>query len=144
MVKIQLLKEGARLPERKTDGAAGYDLYAPQDVKIQHGRNLVKLGFAMEIPTGYYARIVPRSGFSVKGMGEGRYNADVIEGTVDEDYRGEIGVIVNNNDRPFFLHKNTRIAQMIFCRYRAPDLRVVDELETTERGDGGFGHTGSN
>lgn len=146
-VKIKLLREGAQLPVRKTNGAAGYDLYTPEDVVIQPGRNVVKIGFAMQMEQGYYAKIKARSGFSSKGFcnedGTGHYDADILTGNIDPDYRGEIGVIVKSCEQiPFVVKKGTRIAQMIFQRYETPELEEVDELDATDRADGGFGHTG--
>lgn len=145
-VKFKKLSEGARLPERKTKGAAGYDLYAPKDTVVMPGRNVIKLGFAARLPKGWFATIKARSGFSVKGFydenGCGRYDADVIAGTLDEDYSNEIGVIIKSFEHaPFIIKKGTRIAQMIFQRYEAPELTEVEQLEETER-NGGFGSTG--
>lgn len=146
MIKIKRLNQGMIMPKRQTAGAAGYDLYAPQDVLIVPGRNLVKLGFAMEMPEGYVATIRPRSGFSVKGMTSANgviCNADTVLGTIDEDYVGEVGVIIKNYETfPFRIAKGTRLAQMIFQRYLAPELEEVEELSTTDRGAGGFGSTG--
>lgn len=106
----------------------------------------MKLGFAMEMPEGYVATIRPRSGFSVKGITSAngvRCNADTVLGTIDEDYVGEVGVIIKNYEIfPFRIAKGTRIAQMIFQRYLAPELEEVEELSTTDRGAGGFGSTG--
>lgn len=141
-VKIKLLTDGARLPERKTDGAAGYDLYTPTDATIKHGRTLVPLGFALQMPQGYMATIRPRSGFNLRGMTKYGYWADELIGTIDEDYRGEVGAIVKNDGNDFFLPAGTRIAQMIFQRYEAPELTEVDEIDETDRANGGFGHTG--
>lgn len=145
-VEFKRLHDGVQLPERKTGGSAGYDLYVPDNVVIEPGRNIVKMGFAMAMPHGMYARIKARSGFSVKGFydddGCGRYDADVIEGTVDSDYRGEVGVIVKSFEKiPFMVKKGTRIAQMIFSRYLTPLVAEVEQLSTTGR-VGGFGSTG--
>lgn len=136
------------MPERKTVGAAGYDLYLPETVVIRPGRNVVPLGFAMEMPQGWFASITARSGFSANGManedGGLRFDADVIIGRVDEDYRGEVGAIVKSNENiTFCLHKGTRIAQMIMQRCLAPEFVEVEELDATDRADGGFGHTGT-
>lgn len=145
-VKIKRLSEGARMPERKTDGAAGYDLYVPYDTPIAFGRNVVKLQFSMELPTGWFAIIKPRSGFSAKGIEERkgrRMRADVLDGIIDSDYRGNVGVIVKSDETDIFIiKKGTRIAQMVFQRYLAPEITEVEQLDETERGDGGFGSTG--
>lgn len=130
------------MPERKTIGAAGYDLYVPEEVTIHKGRNLIKLGFALELSVHTYARIVPRSGFSLKGMC-GVYDADVVEGTLDEDYRGEVGVIVSSREeKDFKIPQGTRIAQMIIGIYYAPKIEINKTLHSTDRGNGGFGSTG--
>lgn len=141
-VKFKKLRDGAKLPERKTDDAAGYDLYTPQDTTIKHGRTLIPLGFAMEMPIGWMATIRPRSGFNLRGLTEQGYWADELLGTIDFGYRGEVGAIVLNHGDEFTLPKGIRIAQMIFQRYLVPELIEVDELGETDRGDGGFGHTG--
>jgi len=130
------------LPERKTEDAAGYDLYTPQDTVIKHGRTLIPLGFAMEMPAGWMATIRPRSGFTLRGMTDKGYWADECIGTIDYGYRGNIGAIVINHGEEFLLPKGTRIAQMIFQRYEAPEIIEVEHLDETERGNGGFGSTG--
>jgi len=168
-VKFKKLLSGARLPEKATKGAAAYDLYVAEDVIIRPGRSIVPLGFAMEMPEGVQALIDPRSGFSSKGM-EGhrileniirfgeklehmdtgdfislkpyRFNCDVIEGKIDSDYRGGVGVIVHNHDMSFFLKKGTRIAQMTFSKVESAQWEEVEELSGTDR-DGGFGSTGT-
>lgn len=147
MVKIKLLTEGARLPERKTDGAAGYDLYAPYDYAIKFGRNVMPLHFAMEMPLGMFATIKARSGFAAKGMEDwkgNRRNAEVLDGVIDSDYRGNVGVLIKSMEvNTFMIRKGTRIAQMIFQRYLAPELKEVEELDETDRADNGFGSTGT-
>lgn len=140
-VKIKIVREGAKMPERKTRGAAGYDLYTPESVIVKRGRTLIPLGFAMQLPKGWVATIRPRSGLSLRGMTEFGLWADVLVGTIDEDYRGEVGAIVKNGGCGFLLPKGTRIAQMIFQRYEAP-LLLFDELDETERAAGGYGSTG--
>ena len=142
------LNEGAFLPHKATEGAAAYDCYIPEDVVIKPGRQIVPLGFAMEIPAGFEAMIEPRSGFSAKGMEDKnheRKDADVIPGKIDSDYRGIVGVIIKSNEKyPFTLTRGTRIAQMTFyMAYEAGPWDIVDELSSTDRGDGGFGSTGA-
>lgn len=94
-----------------------------------------------------FAIIKPRSGFSAKGMEDKngrRMSADVLDGVIDSDFRGNVGVIIKSKEVvAFILKKDTRIAQMIFQRYETPELTEVDELSETERADGGFGHTGA-
>ena len=155
-IKIKKLSEQALLPKRATEGSAAYDLYIPEDVLVGSGRQIIKLNFAIEVPEGYEAKIEPRSGFSSKGM-EGfirvfdknvpkeakrRFDCDVLVGKIDSDYRGEVGIIINNQDYPFSLKRGQRIAQMTI--YKVEDAEFVEtaELSDTERGDGGFGHTG--
>ena len=104
----------------------------------------------MEIPFGYEAKIEPRSGYSSKGMKgcryigyEERFNADVLIGKIDSDYRGNVGVIVNNNEPfEFSVEKGERIAQMTIYKVEEADFVLSDNLSDTERGDGGFGSTG--
>lgn len=152
-VKIKLLSEGAKLPKRIENGAAGYDLYAPKDVIVKEGRNLIPLDFQMELEPGMVATIRPRSGFSLKGV-EGhslscpsanvRYDADVLIGTIDESYRGSVGVILKNYEScSFVIPKGTRIAQMIISKYYGENLELTETMSETERGAGGFGHTGA-
>lgn len=154
-MKIKLLKDGAQMPKRADKGAAGYDLYTPCDYTVHPGRNVLKMGFAMAIDHGWEGHIRPRSGFSAKGM-EGefsmlndalckiRMDADVIQGTIDESYRGEVGVIVNSHEKSsFVIEKGTRIAQMVLSPCWQGEFEEVEELSDTERGDGGFGHSGT-
>lgn len=148
------------MPQKATEGAAAYDLYCPIDTRIKRGRNVVPLGFRLQMPVGIQAQVEPRSGFSAKGM-EGypvyweneyrisaepcRMDADVITGKIDADYRGICGVIVNNHaDREFILKAGTRFAQLTFQKVEAADFLVSQELDESERGEGGFGHSGTN
>lgn len=146
-MKIKKLKEGAAAPKRATDGAAGYDLFIPEDTVVRPGRNIIPLGFAIEIPMGVVGKIESRSGFASKGMEDyegNRRDADVIDGKIDPDYRGGVGVIINSHENyPFRLAAGTRVAQMIFYKYESFDIEVVDDLSSTDRGEGGFGSTGT-
>ncbi|MFZ3207804.1 MAG: dUTP diphosphatase [Geobacteraceae bacterium] len=130
------------LPAYMTASAAGMDLYADlaEDILLAPGaRTLVPTGIAIALPEGYEAQIRPRSGLSLK-HGIALVNAP---GTIDPDYRGEIGVIlINLGSEPFTIRKGDRIAQMVFAQFARADMSKVDELDETERGDGGFGHTG--
>lgn len=157
-MKIKLLSSGAKIPTRAENGAAGYDLYVPQDTTINPGRNIVPLNISMAIPTGYEGQIRPRSGFSAKGMegypatGQGqydpkpqRYDADVIIGTIDSSFRGTVGVLVKSYEKEaFYVAKGTRIAQLVIEKHLSEEFEVVDSLDETERGTGGFGSTGTN
>lgn len=137
--------KGAILPKRMTEGAAAYDLFLPQYVYVRSGRQVIGLGFSMEIPKGYAAEIQPRSGFSSKGMlddSDERKDADVMYGLIDSDYRGEVGLIIRSNERFYFgIPYGTRIAQMIIRKVEDADFVESDSLSDTERGDGGFGST---
>ena len=125
-----------------TTHAAGMDLYAElaADLLLHPGdRALVPTGIAIELPDGYEAQIRPRSGLALR-HGVTLVNAP---GTIDPDYRGEIGVIViNHGVEPFLVRSGERIAQMVIAPFMRAELVTVDELGTTSRGDGGFGHTG--
>jgi dUTP pyrophosphatase len=131
------------LPRYMTAGAAGVDLYAAveQDVAIAPGgRVLIPTGIAIALPENYEAQIRPRSGLAIK-HGLTLLNTP---GTIDWDYRGEIKVIVINlGDKEYILQRGERIAQMIFNRVEKAELIEVGELDDTNRGAGGFGHTGS-
>ena len=152
---IKVVLCGGLMPKQADDVSAGYDLRCPADVVIKKGRNVVQLGIRIGLPVGIEGNIRPRSGFSAKGM-EGytiprfkwlkpklrRFDADVIEGTVDCGYHNGIGVIIKNYDKPFLIKKGTRIAQIVFSVHELPQLHETDELEGYDRG-GGFGHTGT-
>lgn len=144
-IKIKRLSEGALIPVRATDGAACFDLYTPREIAIQKGRNLVDLDLSIELPAGTYAEIRPRSGFSAKGFEDVhgcRKDADVLHGCIDEDFRGNIKVIVKSEDY-FVIAKGTRIAQMLIASYLPVELEEADELSSTDRGAGGIGSTGT-
>lgn len=130
------------LPHYMTAGSAGVDLYAAVEntVNIAPGmRTLVPTGIAIALPEGYEAQIRPRSGLAIK-HGLTLLNSP---GTIDCDYRGEIKLIVINlGDKEYTLLRGERIAQMIFTRVIKPELIEVESLGNTERGSGGFGHTG--
>ena len=144
-IRIKRLSEDALIPVRATDGAACFDLYVPKDTPIQKGRNIIPLDIAIELPHGTYAEIRPRSGFSAKGFEDVtgcRRDADVLHGCVDEDYRGNVGVIVKSEDF-FIVGKGTRVAQMLICNYLPCELVEVKDLSTTDRQGDGFGSTGT-
>ena len=141
-VRIHRLRRDAVLPRYMTDHAAGMDLAAAIDEPITlapRSRARIGTGIAVSLPAGVEAQIRPRSGLA------DRHGVTLLNspGTVDADYRGEIGVIlVNHGDEPFTVRNGDRIAQMVIgatCRVRWVE---VDELDDTSRGAGGFGHTG--
>jgi dUTP pyrophosphatase len=125
-----------------TEHAAGFDLPAgvAEAVTLAPGEiRLVPCGFSMAIPHGYEAQIRPRSGLA------SRHGVTVINspGTIDSDYRGEVHVpLINLGRQPFVIERGMRIAQMLIVPVPAVTIVEVDELDTTERGAGGFGHTG--
>lgn len=141
------LGEGAQLPERKSADAVAYDLKTPMDVTIHKGRQVIPLNFCIAVPKGYEAKIEPRSGFASRGIQDNcgvSMDADVLIGKIDPDYRGTVGVIVKSSeDFSFVVAKGTRIAQMTFYKVESEDWDVVEELDKTERGAGGFGSTGA-
>lgn len=130
------------LPEYATPLSAGLDLRAnlSAPVTLQPlGRALIPTGLFIALPPGFEAQVRPRSGLALK-KGIGVLNSP---GTIDADYRGEIGVIlVNLSDEPFVVQDGERIAQMVVTRHERVEWTAVDELDETERGAGGFGHTG--
>lgn len=148
-VKIKKLRDTAIMPTKATAGAAAYDLYVPEDTTVHMGRNVIKLGITMQLPADYAAEVEPRSGYSSKGFEgvtlsdtERRFDCDVIHGLIDEDYRGEVGVIIRNCDEPFVVKRGQRIAQMIIHKIDQTTLVEVAELDATQRGTDGFGSTG--
>lgn len=142
-VRFSKIHEDARVPTRGSAGAAGFDLYSVEDVRIPAagGKAMIHTGIVFEIPKGYYGRVAPRSGLAAK------FGIDVLAGVCDEDYRGEICVILINHDRmkDFEVMKGDRIAQFIFEKIGTPSALEevpVDLLTATDRGEGGFGSTG--
>jgi dUTP pyrophosphatase len=142
-VTIQRLpgNEDLPLPRYMTEHAAGLDVFAAvgQEVSIFPGqREMIPTGLAIAHPEGYEAQIRPRSGIAWK-HGVTLVNAP---GTIDADYRGEIGILlINHGDQPFVVRRGDRIAQMIVQRVCRVQWDVHPELNPTGRGDGGFGHT---
>ncbi len=132
------------LPRYATLESAGMDLRANLDSPVTLlplQRRLIPTGLRMALPVGFEAQIRPRSGLALK-HGITLLNTP---GTIDADYRGEIGVImINLSDEPFVINDGERIAQMVIARHEQPELVAVEVLDETERGEGGFGHTGRN
>lgn len=130
------------LPSRGTPRAAGYDIRSAEDeVVLQPGEiRLVSTGLVMELPEGMECQVRPRSGLALK-HGITLPNSP---GTIDPDYRGELRIIMQNlGTKAVTLIRGERIAQLIFARFEAPEVLEVDELSETERGEGGFGSTGT-
>lgn len=143
MVTVKIInKGGQQLPEYATPQSAGMDLRAdnaePITIKPLQ-RRLIPTGLFMALPNGYEAQVRPRSGLALK------HGITVLNtpGTIDADYRGEIGVVlVNLSDTDFTVNRGERIAQLVIARCEQAELQVVTELDDTERGAGGYGHTG--
>ncbi|MEW6615420.1 MAG: dUTP diphosphatase [Thermodesulfobacteriota bacterium] len=145
-VQVKRVREGmdddVPLPCYMTEHSAGMDLYAAvgEDILIKPGeRKLIPTGVAVAIPKGFEAQIRPRSGIAFTN-GISLINSP---GTIDADYRGEIGVLlINFGTEPFAIKRGDRIAQMVINRVYRASLELTRELDTTERDSGGFGHTG--
>lgn len=143
MVKIKIVNRGRQqLPAYATELSAGMDLRANIDESITLNpmeRRIIPTGLYIALPPGYEAQVRPRSGLALK------HGITVLNspGTIDADYRGEIGVLlVNLSTEPFVITEGERIAQMVIARHEQGQFEVVEELYQTERGEGGYGHTG--
>ena len=141
-MEIRIVSKGGALPAYATEGSSGADLraYIEEPITLMPGeRRLVPTGIFVEIPQGVEAQIRARSGLAIKhgiGLGHG-------VGTVDSDYRGEWNIpLINWGQEPYTIHSGDRIAQVIFSRYEKADFVSVSQISETERGAGGFGHTG--
>lgn len=139
IVKVKAL-DNLLIPEYATVGAAGADLKSAEDGVIKPGEiKLVKTGLFLEIPDDYEGQVRARSGLALKS-GVTVLNSP---GTIDSDYRGEVGVIlINHGNKDFVYKKGDRIAQLIFSKVIKPKFEIVEQINTTTRGSGGFGHTG--
>lgn len=167
MPEIELKELGnCKHPARADRQSIGYDIYVPETVIIpSHGRTVVPVNISIKLPSNVEGKIEPRSGFSSKGIeglgtrhkwvlkwgwfpwrvtvsGVMRFDADVLVGKIDPGYKGNIGVIIKNNDVQFAIVVGTRIAQMTFYRVLRPSFKKVTELSGEDRG-GGFGHGGT-
>ena len=145
-IKIKIVSESGRVPEYATSGSSGFDIaaYLPDgDFLLKAGeRALIPTGYIVEIPEGYEAQIRARSGLSIK-HGIGLVNGI---GTVDSDYRGEWNVpLINWSKEDYLIKDGERIAQVVINKYEQVGFEIVkdiSEISETERGAGGFGHTG--
>ena len=141
-LRVRVLTEGAQVPRYATSGAAGLDLSACLDAPltlVQGGRAMVPTGIAVALPPGHEGQVRPRSGLAAR-HGITVTNAP---GTIDEDYRGEIKVLlVNLGDEPYTLESGERVAQLVVAPITRVSIREVEELDETPRGAGGFGSTG--
>lgn len=144
LLKIKKVKGFEDLPTPKymTSGAAGMDLYAALDEQViikQFERKKIPVGICIELPRGFEAQIRPRSGLAAN------YGITLLNspGTIDWDYRGEINVIVINfGSEEFIIKRGDRIAQMVINKVETPIIKLVDDIDSTSRGEGGFGSTG--
>jgi dUTP pyrophosphatase len=142
ILRVQRLRDGAQLPKYMSDGAAGLDLAALVDgeVVIRPGeRALIGTGLAIALPRGHEAQVRPRSGLAWK------HGVTVLNspGTVDEDYRGEVKVLlVNHGQEPFVVRTGERVAQLVIAKVERVAITEQAELDDTVRGAGGYGHTG--
>lgn len=143
-IPVRFVRKGGRdlLPAYQTDGASGLDLRADLEEEITIlplGRALVPTGIAVAIPPGVEGQVRPRSGLAIRS-GVTCLNSP---GTIDSDFRGEISVILANfGSEPFPVRRGDRIAQLVFSPVVRGDFQIVDSLDPTSRGEGGFGHTG--
>lgn len=143
-IKIEVINmaKDLPLPAYQTELSAGMDLLAAveEDIVLEPGEiRLIPTGLKIAVPDGYEAQIRPRSGLALK-HGISMVNC---VGTIDADYRGEVGVIlINHGKKPFPIARGERIAQMVINPIVQADFNLVDSLDDTERGEGGFGHTG--
>ena len=142
-MKIEIVnKSDFPLPNYKTKGSAGMDLYANIENPISINpmeRVLIPTGLYISIPNGYEAQIRARSGLALK------HGISLVNGigTIDSDYRGEIGVVlINFGKEAYTINKGDRIAQLVIVKYEKAEFVQVSTLDSTDRGDGGFGHTG--
>ena len=143
MSKIKIVSKSGYMPEYATEGSAGADLraYLPEgSVTLKPGeRRLIPTGLFVELPFGIEAQVRARSGLAIK-HGIGLVNG---VGTVDSDYRGEWNVpLINWGSEPYTIYNGDRIAQVVFSLYVQAEFEAAEVIDETERGSGGFGHTG--
>ncbi|EGF76528.1 hypothetical protein BATDEDRAFT_14775 [Batrachochytrium dendrobatidis JAM81] len=138
LLLVKRLSEFAQLPKRGSVDAAGYDLCSAHDAVIPaKGKTVVPTDLSIALPPFTYGRVAPRSGLAVKNF------IDVGAGVVDRDYRGPLGIVLFNfSDVDFQVKRGDRIAQLIVERIAMPEVTEVEDLDATDRGQGGFGSTG--
>lgn len=143
MIKIKVVNEGnQQLPAYATPLSAGLDLRAniQEDIVLKPlQRRIIPTGLRIALPPGYEAQVRPRSGLALK------HGITVLNspGTIDADYRGELGVLlINLSDEDFVITPGERVAQMVVAQHEQAEWEIVTELDDTERGEGGYGHTG--
>ncbi|CAH0731931.1 unnamed protein product, partial [Brenthis ino] len=138
VLKFSRLTQNAFSPTKASEKAAGFDLKSAYDYVVPpRGKELIKTDLQIELPSGCYGRVAPRSGLAVKNF------IDVGAGVIDEDYRGNVGVVLfNHSDEQFAVKKGDRIAQLICEKIFYPEIVEATNLSETKRADGGFGSTG--
>ena len=139
MIKVKLLSKDAKVPTKAHSSDAGWDIYASDLAQpvYPHKRRLISTDISIAIPDGYCGLIWPRSGLSVKK------GIDVLAGVIDSGYRGEIKVcLLNTSDQIVHIHPGDRIAQLIIQKVEDVKFLEVDNLDDTDRGEGGFGSSG--
>lgn len=137
-MQVSKLSQNAILPTRSSEFCAGIDLYSPTSGTLQpFQRLLVPIDISIKLPPQTFVHILPRSGLALKS------GIHIGAGVVDEDYRGNVSVLLFNlSDKPFEFNKGDRIAQMVIKRYEKVDIEEVEILDETERGSKGFGSSG--
>ncbi|MGN0612004.1 MAG: dUTP diphosphatase [Ruminiclostridium sp.] len=142
-IKVKKLNDKAKLPERATELSAGADIYAciDNDITLNPGeRKLIATGFALAVPAGYGGFVFPRSGLSSK---HGVSLSNCV-GVIDSDYRGELKVpMIHHGTEPYVIKNGERIAQLVIMPIDTSEFVFCDELDDTQRGEGGFGSTGN-
>ena len=140
ILRVVRLSEKARIPTKGTPLSSGYDLYAATDMIVEpHGKAIVPLDLMVAVPPGTYGRVAPRSGLAAKHF------IDIGAGVIDEDYRGPISVVLfNHGDSQFEVKQGDRVGQLICEKIVYPGIVEVSTLDDTDRGEGGFGSTGTN
>lgn len=139
-IKVKKVHPDAILPDYAHFGDSGMDVFSVQEAVLKtRERALIKTGLKLEIPSGYEIQVRPKSGLALKD-GITCLNSP---GTVDSNYRGELGIImINHSSKPFKIEKGKKIAQLVLNKVEFVDIEEVDEINETSRGEGGFGSTG--
>ena len=137
-IRVKKLSDTATIPTRGSEVAAGWDLYASQEVVVPaRGKAIITTDIAIAIPVGFYGRVAPRSGMAWKK------HTDIGAGVIDADYRGPVGVVMfNHSDEDLQIEVGDRVAQLVIEQISMAPLTEVDSLDDTERGEGGYGSTG--
>lgn len=137
-IRVKKLSDTATIPTRGSEVAAGWDLYASQELVVPaRGKAIITTDIAIAVPVGFYGRVAPRSGMAWKK------HTDIGAGVIDADYRGPVGVVMfNHSDEDLQIEVGDRVAQLVIEQISMAPLTEVDSLDDTERGEGGYGSTG--